>query len=169
MTSHAQIESHKEYFLQFNYVYAPDKYIGLWWQFRNRMMSEEEAKAFITQIAPLGTMDYSLLHRRTPIINTKYGVSLPIPHVTLTVRIVVILLIIAGIPLGCHVHWMGKTFKVVTGTVKRATENPFLVVTSCFLECSSAHNPLHLHLSHDDNELSRTYLRQSLQKSTQSR
>ena len=46
MTTHAQIESRREYFLQFNYVYTPDKYIGLWWQFRTRMMSEEEARAF---------------------------------------------------------------------------------------------------------------------------
>ena len=28
MTTHAQIESRKEYFLQFNYVYTPDRYIG---------------------------------------------------------------------------------------------------------------------------------------------
>ena len=52
MTTHAQIESRREYFLQFNYVYTPDRYIGLWWQFRTRMMSEEEARAFITQVAP---------------------------------------------------------------------------------------------------------------------
>ena len=47
MTTHAQIESRREYFLQFNYVYTPDRYIGLWWQFRTRMMSEKEARAFI--------------------------------------------------------------------------------------------------------------------------
>ena len=27
MTTHAQIESRREYFLQFNYVYTPDRYI----------------------------------------------------------------------------------------------------------------------------------------------
>ena len=75
MTIHAQIESHREYFLQFNYVYTPDRYIGLWWQFRMRMMSEKEARAFITQVAPLGTMDYSLLHKRPPRIKTNYGFS----------------------------------------------------------------------------------------------
>ena len=83
MTTHAQIESRKEYFLQFNYVYSPDKYIGLWWQFRTRLMSEEDARAFITQVAPLGTMDYSLLQKRPPIIDTNYGFSLPVPPVTL--------------------------------------------------------------------------------------
>ena len=83
MTTHAQIESHKEYFLQFNYVYTPDRYIGLWWQFRTRLMSDEDARAFITQVAPLGTMDYSLLQKRPPVIDTKYGFSLPVPPVTL--------------------------------------------------------------------------------------
>ena len=71
MTTHAHIESNKEYFLHFNYVYTPDRYIGLWWQFRTRLMSDEDAKAFITQVAPLGTMDYSLLHKRPPMIDTN--------------------------------------------------------------------------------------------------
>ena len=66
MTTHAQIESHKKYFLQFNNVYTPYRYIGLWWQFRMGLMSDEDTKAFITQVAPLGTMDYSLLHKRPP-------------------------------------------------------------------------------------------------------
>ena len=77
MTTHAQIESRQEYFLQFNYVYTPDRYIGLWWQFRTRLMLDKDARAFITQVAPLGTMDYSLLQKRPPIIDTKYGFSLP--------------------------------------------------------------------------------------------
>ena len=71
MATHTQIENCKEYFLQFNYVYAPDKYNGLWWQFRTKMMSEKEANAFITQIAPLGTMDSSLLNQKVPTIDTK--------------------------------------------------------------------------------------------------
>ena len=124
MTTHAQIESRKEYFLQFNYVYTPDRYIGLWWQFRTRLMSDEDAKAFITQIAPLGTMDYSLLHKRPPMIDTNYGFSLPVPPVTLGIGIVVIILLVAGVALGCYVYQMGKTFNLATGTIKRVTEKP---------------------------------------------
>ena len=124
MTTHAQIESRKEYFLQFNYVYTPDRYIGLWWQFRTRLMSDEDARAFITQVAPLGTMDYSLLQKRPPVIDTKYGFSLPVPPVTLGIGIVVIILLIAGVALGCYVYWMGKTFNLATGTIKRVTEKP---------------------------------------------
>ena len=124
MTTHARIESHREYFLQFNYVYTPDKYIGLWWQFRARMMSEKEARAFITQVTPLGTMDYSLLNTRPPMIKTSYGFSWPIPPTTLIIGAVVIILLIAGIALSCYVYQMGKTFKLVTGTVKQVAKKP---------------------------------------------
>ena len=124
MTTHAQIESRKEYFLQFNYVYTPDRYIGLWWQFRTRLMSDEDARAFITQVAPLGTMDYYLLQKRPPVIDTKYGFSLSVPPVTLGIGIVVIILLIAGVALGCYVYQMGKTFNFATGALKRVTDKP---------------------------------------------
>ena len=130
MTTHAQIESRKEYFLQFNYVYTPDRYTGLWWQFRTKIMSEEEAKAFITQVVPLETMDYSLLNKKPPLIKTRYGFALPVPPVILGIGIIVIVLLIAGIVLGCYVYWMGKAFKIVTGTVKQVTEKP---LSSCCL------------------------------------
>ena len=35
-----------------------------------------------------------------------------------------IILLVAGIALGCYVYRMGKTFKIVTGTVKQVTEKP---------------------------------------------
>ena len=133
MTTHAQIESCKEYFLQLNYVYTPDRYIGLWWQFRTKLMSKEEAKAFITQVAPLGTMDYSLLHKKPPTIKTMgslYGFTLPVPPVTLLIGIAVIILLVAGIVFGCYVYRMGKTFKLVTGTGKRVTER---LLSGCHL------------------------------------
>ena len=124
MAIHAQVESRKEYFLQFNYVYTPDRYIGLWWQFRTRLMTDEDTRAFITQVAPLGTMDYSLLQKRPPIIDTNYGFSLPVPPVTLGIGIVVIILLIAGVALGCYVYRMRKTFKLATGTIKKITDKP---------------------------------------------
>ena len=140
MTAHTQIESGKEYFLQFNYVYTPDRDIGLWWQFRTKMMSEEDAKAFITQVAPLGTMDYSLLHKKPRMIKTKYGFSLPVPPMTLGIGIVVVVLLVAAIALGCYVYRMRKTFKIVTGTVKRVTEKP---LSGCRLLFSRMHQRTH--------------------------
>ena len=89
-------------------------------------MSEKEAKAFISQVAPLGTMDYSLLYKKPPLIKTNYGFALPkIPPVSLAIAIVVLVLLIAGIILGCYVYRMGKTFKVITGTVRQVTKKPF--------------------------------------------
>ena len=128
MTTHAQIESRKEYFLQFNYVYTPDRYIGLWWQFRTRLMSDKDGRAFITQVAPLGTMDYSLLQKRPPMIDTKYGFSLPVPPTTLVIGIVVIILLVAGVVLGCYVYRMGKALSLATGTIEKVTEKP---LSSC--------------------------------------
>ena len=88
------------------------------------MMSEKEARAFITQVAPLGTMDYSLLHQRPPMIKTNYGFSWPVPPTTLIIGVVVIILLIARIALSCYVYHMGKTFKLVTGTVKQVAKKP---------------------------------------------
>ena len=87
-------------------------------------MSEKEARAFITQVVPLGTMDYSLLHKRPPTIKTNYGFSWPVPPTVLVIGVVVIILLVAGIALGCYVYRMGKTFKLVMGTVKQVTKKP---------------------------------------------
>ena len=54
-------------------------------------MSDKDARAFITQVAPLGIMDYSLLQKRPPMIGTKYGFSLLVPPTTLVIGIVVII------------------------------------------------------------------------------
>ena len=69
-------------------------------------------------------MDYSLLHKRPAVIDTNYGFSPPVPPVTLGIGIVVVILIIAGVALGCYVYRMGKTFNLATGTIKRVTEKP---------------------------------------------
>ena len=89
-----------------------------------RMMYEREARAFITQVAPLGTMDYSLLHKRPPILKTNYGFSWPVPPTTLVIGVLVVILLVAGIALGCYVYRMGKTVKLVMGTVKQVTKKP---------------------------------------------
>ena len=57
-------------------------------------------------------------------IDTKYGFSLPVPPVTLGIGIVVIILLIAGVALGCYVYRMGKTFNLATGTLKRVADKP---------------------------------------------
>ena len=43
-------------------------------------MTIEEAKTFVEQVEPLGTMDYSILNKQIGKIDTKYPWSLPIPQ-----------------------------------------------------------------------------------------
>ena len=132
-------------------------------------MSEKEARAFITQVAPLGTMDYSLLHKRPPMIKTNYGFSWPVPPATLVIGVVVIILLIAGVALGCYVYRMGKTFSLTTGTIKKITDKPLSGCHACFPGSTSAPDPLRLHVLHHDRGLSRTYPKPMQQKSTQCR
>ena len=57
-------------------------------------------------------------------IKTNYGFSWPVPPATLIIGIVVIILLIAGVALGCYVYRMGKTFSLATGTIKKITDKP---------------------------------------------
>ena len=57
-------------------------------------------------------------------IDTKYGFSLPVPPTTLVIGIVVIILLVAGVVLGCNVYRMGKTLSLAMATIKNVTEKP---------------------------------------------
>ena len=57
-------------------------------------------------------------------IKTNYGFSWPVPPTYLIIGVVVVILLVVGIVLGCYVHRMGKTFKLVMGTVKQVTKKP---------------------------------------------
>ena len=57
-------------------------------------------------------------------IDTKYGFSLPVPPTTLVIGIVVIILLVAGVALGCYVYRMGKTLSLAMGTIKKVTKKP---------------------------------------------
>ena len=92
-----EIESRKEYFLQFNYVFEPDQLVGAWWQFRTRLMTIGEAKAFVEQVEPLGTMDYSILNQRIEKIDTKYPWSLPVLPMAFAVGVGFLVTLIGGI------------------------------------------------------------------------
>ena len=48
-----QVEiGNRKYFLQFNFIYIPDKYIGIWWQFKNKLLTKEQAESFINEVEP---------------------------------------------------------------------------------------------------------------------
>ena len=92
-----EIESRKEYFLKFNYVYQLDEIVGVWWQFRSKLMTIEEAKNFVEKVEPLGTMDYSILNKHLEKVDNKYPWSLPVPPMALAVGIGFVLTLLGGV------------------------------------------------------------------------
>ena len=124
MSIQVQLEDRKDYFLQFNFVFTPDQYIGVWWQVRTRLMDKDQAKALVDQVEPLGTIDYALIKRQVPTINTDYGLSLPVLPTTLVVGGLILLLMIGGIVLGCYMYRIRKSLGPFGKTVKKATDKP---------------------------------------------
>ena len=123
-----EIESRKEYFLQFNYIFKPDNLVGAWWQFRTKLMSTKEAQAFVEQVEPLGTMDYSILNQKIEKIGSKYPWSLPIPPMAFAIGVGFLVTLIGGIIFAIKLYRVGLTVKEVKGVVTRVTTKPM----SCF-------------------------------------
>ena len=123
-----EIESRKEYFLKFNYVYQPDELVGVWWQFRSKLMTIEEAKNFVEKVEPLGTMDYSILNRQLEKVDDKYPWSLPVPPMALAVGIGFVLTLLGGIVFAIKLYRVGITVREAKGIAKTVTTQPL----SCF-------------------------------------
>ena len=120
MTGQIQLEARKDYFLQFNFVFTPDQYGGIWWQFRAKLMTQEQAKLFIAKAEPLGTINYELMNRQAPTIQPKYGLKLPAPPATMIVGGVVILTLIGLILLACYIYRMKSAYDKIE-LIKQAT------------------------------------------------
>lgn len=123
-----EIESRKEYFLKFNYVYQPDELIGVWWQFRSKLMTIEEAENFVEKVEPLGTMDYSILNRQLGQVDSKYPWSLPMRPMALVVGIGFVLTLLGGVVFAIKLYRVGITVKEAKGIAKTVTTQPL----SCF-------------------------------------
>ena len=123
-----EIESRREYFLQFNYIFEPDQLVGAWWQFRTKLMTIEEAKTFVEQVEPLGTMDYSILNKQVGKIDNKYPWSLPIPPMAFAVGVGFVITLLGGVILAIKLYRVGLTVKEARGVVTKVTTKPL----SCF-------------------------------------
>ena len=123
-----EIESRKEYFLKFNYVYHLDELVGVWWQFRSKLMTIEEAKNFVEKVEPLGTMDYSILNRQLEKVDNEYPWSLPVRPMALVVGIGFVLTLLGGVVFAIKLYRVGITVKEVKGIAKTVTTQPL----SCF-------------------------------------
>ena len=123
-----EIESRKEYFLKFNYVYQLDELVGVWWQFRSKLMTIEEAKNFVEKVEPLGTMDYSILNQQLEKVDNKYPWSLPVPPMVLAVGIGFVLTLLGGVVFAIKLYRVGITVREAKGIVRTVTTQPL----SCF-------------------------------------
>ena len=123
-----EIKSRKEYFLKFNYVYQPDELVGVWWQFRSKLMTIEEAKNFVEKVEPLGTMDYSILNQQLEKVDNKYPWSLPVPPMALAVGIGFLLTLLGGIVFAIKLYQVGITIREAKGIARTVTTQPL----SCF-------------------------------------
>ena len=123
-----EIESRKEYFLKFNYVYQPDELVGVWWQFRSKLMTIEEAKNFVEKVEPLGTMDYSILNQQLEKVDNKYPWLLPVPPMALAVGIGFVLTLLGGVVFAIKLYQVGITIREAKGIAKTVTTQPL----SCF-------------------------------------
>ena len=132
-----EIESRKEYFLKFNYVYQPDGLVGVWWQFRSKLMTIEEAKNFVEKVEPLGTMDYSILNQQLEKVDNKYPWSLAVPPMALAVGIGFVLTLLGGIVFAIKLYRVGITVREAKGIVKTVTTQPL----SCLQVHSKAVSP----------------------------
>ena len=125
-----EIESRKEYFLKFNYVYQPDELVGVWWQFRSKLMTIEEAKNFVEKVEPLGTMDYSILNQQLEKVDNKYPWSLPVPPMALAVGIDFVLTLLGGVVFAIKLYRVGITVKEARRIAKTVTTQPLLCFRS---------------------------------------
>ena len=123
-----EIESRKECFLRFNYVYQLDGLVGVWWQFRSKLMTIEEAENFVEKVEPLSTMDYSILNQQLEKVDNKYPWSLPVPPMALAVGIGFVLTLLGGVVFAIKLYRVGITVREAKGIAKTVTTQPL----SCF-------------------------------------
>ena len=123
-----EIESRKEYFLKFNYVYQLDRLVGVWWQFRSKLMTIEEAENFIEKVEPLDTMDYSILNQQLEKVDNKYPWPLPVPPMALIGRNRFYAYTAWGSSIRYQTLSSGITIREAKGIAKTVTAQPL----SCF-------------------------------------
>ena len=96
-----EIEPRQKYFLEFNEIYEPDQYIGLWYQFELVLMNKSEAQKFVTKAKSFGTLDFTLLNKHIWPLPIQKGGGFPITPMMMVVGVGFVLMIIAGILFAC--------------------------------------------------------------------
>ena len=117
-----EIEPRQKYFLEFNEIYEPDQYIGLWYQFEIVLMNKSEAQKFVTKVKSFGTLDFALLNKHIQPLPIQKGGGFPVTPMILIVGVGYILTIIAGILFACKLQQVGLASSALTSTAKAVTE-----------------------------------------------
>ena len=117
-----EIEPRRKYFLEFNEIYKPDQYIGLWYQFEIVLMNKSEAQKFVTKVKPFGTLDFALLNKHIWPLPVQKGGGFPITPMMIVVGVGFVLTIIAGILFACKSRQVGLASSALTSTAKAVTE-----------------------------------------------
>ena len=100
--------------------------------------------------------DYGLLppSKETPSNRYTLWILLASSSSNSVIGIGVIILLIAGVALGCYVYRLGKTFSLETGTIKKITDKPSFRLSPPVFQDTQAHsNLLRLHVRHDNRGL----------------
>ena len=117
-----EIEPRRKYFLEFNEIYEPDQYIGLWYQFELVLMNKSEAQKFVTKAKSFGTLDFTLLNKHIRPLPVQKGEGFPITPMMMVVGVGFVLTIIAGILFACKLRQVGLASSALTSTAKAVTE-----------------------------------------------
>ena len=117
-----EIEPRQKYFLEFNEIYEPNQYIGLWYQFEIILMNKSEAQKFVTKAKSFGTLDFALLNKHIQPLPIQKGGGFLVTPMMIVVGVGFILTIIAGILFTCKLRQVGLASSALTSTAKAVSE-----------------------------------------------
>ena len=117
-----EIKPRKHYFMEFNEIYEPNTYLGIWYQFKLTLMNPEEAKKLVKKAESFGTLDFSILNKHIQPIPRQEGGGFPVPPMVLVVGVGFTLTLVAGILLACKLRQVGLTASALTATANTVVE-----------------------------------------------
>ena len=117
-----EIEPRKDYFMEFNEIYEPDAYLGLWYQFRMVLMDAEEARKLVKKAKSFGTLDFSILSKHIQPVPVQKGGGFPVSPMVMVIGVGFTLTLIAGILLACKLRQVGLTASALTATANTVVE-----------------------------------------------
>ena len=117
-----EIELRRKYFLEFNEIYKPDQYIGLWYQFELVLMNKSEAQKFVTKVKSFGTLDFALLNKHIRPLPIQKGGGFLITPMMMVVGVGFVITIIAGILFASKLQQVGLASSALTSTAKAVTK-----------------------------------------------